>query len=153
MSRTVLAALATAAVALAAAASSAASPPVEISGDLIPTSATLVPGQEGANVVLDGVGTHAWTGSFTGTSSIAVELVVHPSGVSTFRATVTFTGTTPCGPATIRFLTTGSGRLPFLAGTAETIGPNDVRAELDVSVVLDPAHGAFVHYTGHVNCG
>lgn len=142
---------AVASIALAAAAPAAAAP-IQVSGDLVPTSATLVPTQLGANVVLDGVGTHAWTGGFIGTSSIEVELVVHPSGVSTFRGIATFTGTTPCGPATVRLITTGTGQLPFLTGRAETVGPNDVRAQLNVSLVLDPTRGAFVHYAGDVHC-
>jgi hypothetical protein len=150
--KTVAAAIATASLALVAAAPGIASPPIQVTGDLIPTTATLVPGQLGANFVLAGSGTHVWTGGLTGTSTIEVELVVHPSGVSTFRGDVTFAGSTPCGPATMRFITTGSGELPFLSGHAETIGPNDVRAELDVTLVLLPT-GAFVHYTGDVHCG
>jgi hypothetical protein len=150
--KTIATALATASIALAAAAPAAASQAIEVSGDLVPTSTTLAPREVGENLVLEGVGTHAWSGGLIGTSSIAVELVVHPSGVSTFRAVVTFTGNTPCGPATLSFVTTGSGELPLLAGHATTTGPDDVRAELDVSLVLLP-EGAYVHYTGDVHCG
>jgi hypothetical protein len=148
--------LVTASVGLAAAAPSAAAPSAEVSGDLVPTSATFHPGQVGDNLVLGFDGTHAWSGSFTGTSSIVGDLVIRPSGPATFRGIVTFTGNTPCGPATVRLITTGSGELPFLSGRAVTIGANDasesVHAQLDVSLLLLPT-GAFVHYTGDVHCG
>jgi hypothetical protein len=154
-SRRILAIAAAAALALGAAVPAAASPSGPVAGDLAPTSATFYPQMLGENSVLGFAGSHAWTGSFTGTSTMVGSLMQHPSGVATFRGVVTFTGSTPCGPASIRFVTTGSGELPFLTGRAVTIGADDasesVHAQLDVSLVLLPA-GAFVHYTGDVHC-
>jgi hypothetical protein len=108
-------------------------------------------------VIIAGSGTHAWTGSLTGSSVIDVHFVVHPSGIVTYQAFLTFTGTTPCGTGTVRLVSSGSGPFPGpITGQATTIDEADasvsLHAELDVVLFLTPG-GAVVTYSGDVRRG
>jgi hypothetical protein len=108
-------------------------------------------------MIFSGSGTHAWTGSLTGTSVIDVGLVVHPSGILTYQGFLTFTGTTPCGTGTVHLVSSGSGPFPGpITGQATTVDEADasvpLHAELDVVLFLTPA-GATGTYTGDVHCG
>jgi hypothetical protein len=134
----------------------AAATPSPASGSIVPTSAIFNPPRAAdGNLIIETSGTHAWTGTFTGTSTIDVRLVERDSGQATFQGFGTFTGSTPCGTGTMSFVTAGSGQLPFLTGRAVTIDQAaaslPVHANLNVSVVLTPL-GAFVTYSGDVHC-
>jgi hypothetical protein len=149
-------ALAASLLALAAAASATATPPSPVAGSAVPTSAIFSPPRTaGGNVFLEATGTHAWSGSFTGTSALAVRLVEHASGEASFQASGTFTGSTPCGTGTMSFTTEGSGQFPFFTGRLVTIDQADaslpIHADLEFTLVLTPI-GAFVSYTGDVHC-
>jgi len=152
--RIVVTALVAVSVALCAAAPVAASQVIAAQGNLVPTSATFSPPQPvGSDAVIRFTGTHEWSGSFTGTSMLSGFLVQHASGTAEFVAFGTFSGITPCGRATMRIVTWGSGQLPDFTGRAVMIGSGDdsVRANLHVDLVLSPT-GAFVNYSGDVRC-
>lgn len=149
--RIVATALAVGAAALCVVAPASADAAIPVHGQLAPTSATFYPKTVGSDLILGFTGTHAWTGSFTGTSTIVGYLVLHASGDADFRALITFKGSTPCGNRTVRFVAAGSGQLPFLSGRAISIDES-VRANWQVDLVLDPATGAFVDYSGDVRC-
>jgi hypothetical protein len=140
--------------ALSAAAPAAAGHVIAVQGSLVPTSATFsTPRPVGSDVVIGFTGTHQWSGSLIGTSTISGFLVQHQSGTADFLAFGTFSGITPCGRATMRFVTWGGGQLPTLTGRAIGIGTGDdsIRANLHVDLVLGPT-GAFVNYSGEVRC-
>jgi hypothetical protein len=105
--RLALVALAASSLGLAAVAPSRAAASIPVSGSVSPTSATLTPRIADGNVTLDGSGTHDWVGDLTGTSSIVVHLVEHSSGLITYQAFLTYTGTTPCGTGTVYFVSSG----------------------------------------------
>ena len=152
-----LAALLAASIALAAAAPSRATESIAVAGSAVPTSTALTARTADGNVILDGSGTHAWTGSLTGTSVIDVHLVVHSSGIVTYQGVLAFTGTTPCGMGTVHFVSSGSGPFPGpITGQVTTIdgaeGSVSLHANLDVVLFLTP-DGAFATYTGNVRCG
>ena len=151
-----VAALVAACTALAAAAPSSAAASIAVSGDVVPTSATLIPRFADGNVLIDGFGTHAWTGSFTGTSVVETHFVIHSSGLVTVQAFLTFSGSTPCGAGTVRFAAAADGPFPGpITGHAVTIGQGatsvPIHANLDLVLFLLPA-GAFVTYSGDVHC-
>jgi hypothetical protein len=130
---------------------------IPVGGSLSPTSAILVPRAAGENLVFDATGTHAWAGSFTGTSTIETHFVVHNLETLTYEGVVTFTGATPCGTGTVQFNVSGSGPFPGPAeGHAVTVDRDGstvaTHAHLDTSLILTPA-GAVVTYTGDVRCG
>lgn len=152
-----LAALAAAFLALAAAAPSGATGSVAVAGSAFPTTTNLDIRTADGNTLFSGSGTHAWTGSLTGTSVIDVHFVVHPSGGVTYQSFLTFTGSTPCGTGTVHLVSSGSGPFPGpIAGQATTIDQADssvpLHARLEVVLFLTPA-GAVATYTGDVRCG
>jgi hypothetical protein len=154
-----LSVIATAAVvaALAMAAPSGAGSSIAIAGSIVPTGATLTERAADGNVIIDAVGTHAWTGGFTGTSTVDVHFVIHSDGQVTYQGLITFTGTTPCGPGTIQLEDEGSGTFPGpLPGKFTTIDQGNstvaIHANGSNDLFLGPA-GAFGTYTGEVTCG
>jgi hypothetical protein len=154
--RLIVAALAALTVALAVAAPSDAARPASVSGSVAPTSANFYPTPlPDGNVLVGFTGTHAWTGSFTGTSTIEGQLLQTPTGQITYLAFVTFTGSTPCGYGTVSFISTGSGPLPGpVAGRTVTIdhtGSVRIHASLQTSLFLGP-QGASVTFTGNAHC-
>jgi hypothetical protein len=152
--RIMVTALVALSVGLCGAAPAAASHVIAAQGSLVPTSAIFSPPRlVGSDVVIGFTGTHQWSGSFTGTSTISGFLVQHPSGTAEFLGFATFSGITPCGRATVRVVTWGGGQLPKLTGRAVLIGvaENSVLANLQVDLLLGPT-GAFVNYSGDVRC-
>jgi hypothetical protein len=150
-------ALAAAALTLAVASPATATSSSPVAGNAVPTSATLTARTADGNVIIDGVGTHAWTGSFSGTSTVTTHFIEHPSGTLTFQGVITFTGTTPCGVGTLQFNAAGEGPLPGpISGHATTIDDANasvpIHAELNLVLFLTPA-GAVVSYTGDAHCG
>ena len=155
--RMVVAAVATLTVTLAVAAPSGAARSASVSGSVAPTSANFFPTPlPDGNVLVGFTGTHSWTGSFTGTSTIEGQLLETPTGQITYLAFITFTGSTPCGYGTVSFISTGSGPLPGpVAGRAATIdhaGSVPLRASLQTSLFLGQ-QGASVTFTGNARCG
>jgi len=145
------------ALALATAAPSGATGSIPVAGSAAPTSVSLTSTTAGGNVLIAGSGTHAWAGSLTGTSAIDVHFVVHPTGIVTYQGFLTFTGTTPCGAGTARFVSSGSGPFPGpIIGQLTTVDKADasipLHATLDIVLFLTPA-GAVATYTGEVQCG
>jgi hypothetical protein len=152
-----IAALAAAVFALAAAPPSGAAESITVAGSVVPTSAALTVRTADGNTLISGSGTHAWTGSLTGTSVIDVHFAVHPAGKVTYHGFLTFTGTTPCGTATVHLVSFGSGPFPGpITGHATTIeqagASVPLHAQLDVVLFLTP-DGAAVTYSGDVRCG
>ncbi len=150
-----LTALAAAAIALLPG-GAVAETPGPVSGSFVPTGGIFSPPRTAdGNLIIEAHGTHAWTGSFTGTSTVDVRIVERDSGQATFLGFATFTGSTPCGPGTMEFVTGGSGQLPFLTGRAVSIDQAaaslPVHANLNLSGVLTPL-GAFFTYSGDVHC-
>lgn len=148
---------AAAVVALVAVQSSSATTSIAGSGDLVPTSTALTSRTVGENVIFAGSGTHAWTGSLTGSSVIDVHFVLHPSGIVTYQGFTTFVGTTPCGSGTVQFTASGSGPFPGpITGHSTTsdqaAASVALHADLDTVLFLTPA-GAVVTYSGEVRCG
>lgn len=145
------------ALALAVAAPSGASSSIAVAGSITPTSGTLTERAADGNIVVDAVGTHAWTGDFTGTSTVDVHFIIHSDGQVTYQGQITFTGSTPCGPGTIHL--EGEGRGPFpgpLAGKLTTIDQGNatlaMHGNMSDVLFLGPA-GAFGTYSGDVTCG
>jgi hypothetical protein len=155
-----LAIIGTAALALALAAavpSGGANSSIAVAGSITPTSGTLTERAADGNIVVDAVGTHAWTGDFTGTSTVDVHFVIHSDGHVTYQGQITFTGSTPCGTGTIHLEGEGSGPFPGpLPGKLTTIdqGNSTVAMHGNVSDVLflGPT-GASGTYSGAVTCG
>jgi hypothetical protein len=144
-------------IGLAVAGRSAATSSIAVAGSAVPTSAALTARTADRNVIIAGSGTHAWTGSLTGTSAIDVRFVVHPAGILTYQGFLTFTGTTPCGTGTFHLASSGNGPFPGpITGHATTIDEADasvrLHADLEVVLFLTPV-GAVATYTGDVQCG
>jgi len=144
-------------LALLAAAPSGASSSISIAGSVTPTSGTLNERAADGNIVVDAVGTHAWTGGFTGTSTIDVHFVIHSDGQVTYQGLITFTGSTPCGTGTTQLEDEGSGTFPGpLPGNFTTIDQGHstvaLRANGSNVLFLGPT-GAFGTYSGEVTCG
>ena len=156
--RLIVTALAALTVTLAAAAPSSATQSAPVSGSVTPTSANFYPTPlPGGNVLVGFTGTHTWTGSFTGTSTIKGQLMQTATGQITYLAFITFTGSTPCGYGTVRFVTTGSAPLPGpVPGRAVTIDQADssvhIHASVQTVLFLGP-QGASVTFTGDAHCG
>src|SRR6266581_3582208 len=109
-------------IALGAAAPSGATASMSVSGSVTPTSAALSARTADGNVIFTGSGTHAWTGNLSGASEIDVHFVLHSSGLVTYQAFLTLTGTTPCGIGTVHFVSSGRGPFPGpITGQATTI--------------------------------
>ncbi len=145
------------AMALAAATPSGATPSIAVAGSALPTGATLSARTADGNLIIEGSGTHVWTGSLTGTSVIDVRFVVHSSGIVTYQGFLTFTGTTPCGTGTVQLVSSGNGPFPGpITGQATTVNEAEasvaLHARLDVELFLTP-FGAVATYTGDVHCG
>lgn len=144
-------------VGLTAAAPSGASSSISVAGSIAPTSATFNEQPADGNLVVDAVGTHSWTGSLVGTSTVTTHFVIHSDGRLTYQGHITFTGSTPCGTGTIDLENEGSGTFPGpLSGRLTTIdqGSSTLAMHLNGTSVLflGPA-GAFGTYTGEVTCG
>ncbi len=70
----------------------AAAPPVAVSGDWSWASTYVNPKNPGGNMFLVGTENSVWSGSFSGTSTDVLYVVVHRGGVVTARITASFSG-------------------------------------------------------------
>ena len=144
----------TAALTLVAAAPATAAPAGSASGTFTPVGQTLTVKTVDGYIFVHEIATHAWSGTLSGTSVLDVRFVVDPSGFLTYAGLGTFTGTTPCGAGTVRFLTAGSGPVPGpIDGIADWF-PGSVPLHGSVRVVLSltAAQNAVGTYTGRFSC-
>jgi hypothetical protein len=86
-----------------------ASPPMPASGTF--TTASILSfdlvRSAGGNDFIDVIGTTAWTGTFSGTSTEVTTLIFHPTGDVTLHAISTFVGTVNGVAGTVTFEVTG----------------------------------------------
>jgi hypothetical protein len=153
-----LTALTATAVALVAAVPSPASSSIAVAGGAVPTSTTFTSVRSAdGNTLVEGFGTHAWTGDLAGTSTVNIHFVIHSDGQLTYQGFGTFTGTTPCGTGTFDVVASGSGPFPGPA-SGKIVTVNDakesvaIHMQLNTVLFLTPA-GAVFTYSGDVRCG
>jgi nitrous oxidase accessory protein NosD len=102
--RLLLLAACAAAVSAAAVTSAVASPPQAISGNVTYLSSSFNDITfEGGNLIIDLSATVAYTGTFTGTSTLHGTLILHPDGTSNAHDVEVFTGTVDGVPGTVTF--------------------------------------------------
>ncbi len=143
--------------ALVVASPAAARVSTTVAGTAVPTSASFAARVAGDNVLIDATGTHAWAGSFVGTSTITTHFVEHADGTLDFQGFITFTGSTPCGTGTVTFNAAGQGAFPGpISGHMTAIDQAgdsvSLHANLNLVLFLTPA-GAVASYSGDVACG
>ena len=100
----------------------AASPPTTASGTIGNTIATFnsVRGA-GGNLIIDLSATAAYTGTFSGTSTINGVLIIHPDGSANFHDVEVFTGTVNGVAGTVTFDLTGSNDSSLAVHATATI--------------------------------
>jgi hypothetical protein len=105
--RPLLVALA-AAAAMVATTGAAGAPPTHASGTVGNTSATFTSIRDaGPNVIIELTATAAYTGTFSGTSTIEGTLIVHADGSASFHDVEVFTGTVNGVAGTVTFALNG----------------------------------------------
>jgi hypothetical protein len=111
-----------AAVALGAAPGAAASPPTPAAGTVGNTSATFnsIRTADG-NLIVDLSATAAYTGTFSGTSTLHGILIIHADGSANFHDIETFTGTVNGVPGTVTFNLNGSNDAALVVHATATI--------------------------------
>src|SRR5512133_222455 len=96
-------------LAAVATSSAAASPPISASGSLTYPSATFNSIHlDGGNTIIDLSATVAYTGTFSGTSTLHGTLIFHANGTANFHDIETFTGTVNGVAGTVTFNLNGS---------------------------------------------
>jgi hypothetical protein len=107
-----------------------AAPPTEASGTFTTTSATLnIIREAGGNTIIDLTSTVAYTGTFTGTSTVHGILIFHSDGVgaqfppwrANFHDVEVFTGTVNGVPGTVTFNLNGSNDPAAAVKATDTI--------------------------------
>jgi hypothetical protein len=144
----------TAALTLVAAAPAAAAPSGSAAGSFTAVGQSLTVRTVDGYTFVHEIATHAWSGTIVGSSVLDVRFVASPSGFLRYVGTGTFTGTTPCGVGTARFLTTGSGPVPGpIDGIAAWVaGSVPFHANLDVVLSLTAEQNATGTYSGTFRC-
>jgi hypothetical protein len=147
----------TALLALVAATGAAAEPPTAASGTVVTTSATFNSVRPaGSNLIVDLSGTAAYTGTFTGTSTLQGILVIRSDGSATFHDVETFTGTVNDVPGTLTFELNGSNDSALVVhATATLISASGGLAGLhgvlhEVGTVVIPT-GPLNTYSGQIH--
>jgi len=127
-------------VAIVATTAAAASPPTLASGTVGNTSASFnsVRAADG-NLIVELTATAAYTGTFTGTSTINGRLIVHADGSASFHDVEIFTGTVNGVPGTVTFELNGSNDAALEVQATATI--------IDASGELAGLHGV-LHEVG-----
>jgi Protein of unknown function (DUF3224) len=145
----------------------AASPPTEASGTFTTTSATFNSMREvGGNTIIDLSSTIAYTGTFTGTSTVHGLLIFHSDGVgpqfppwrANFHDVEIFTGTVNGVPGTVTFNLNGSsdpsgavkGTDTIVSATGELAGLHGVLSQVGK---IETPSGPFGTYTGQIQFG
>jgi hypothetical protein len=156
-----------AAIALVATSGAAASPPTPASGTSTTTSATFNSMREvGGNTIIDLSSTIAYTGTFTGTSTVHGILIFHSDGVgaqfppwrANFHDVEVFTGTVNGVPGTVTFNLNGSndpsgavkGTYTIVSATGELAGLHGVLSQVGK---IETPSGPFGTYTGQIQFG
>jgi hypothetical protein len=156
-----------AAIALVATSGAAASPPTPASGTSTTTSATFNSMREvGGNTIIDLSSTIAYTGTFTGTSTVNGLLIFHSDGVgpqfppwrANFHDVEIFTGTVNGVPGTVTFNLKGSsdpsgavkGTYTIVSATGELAGLHGVLSQVGK---IETPSGPFGTYTGQIQFG
>ena len=131
----------------------AASPPISASGTLTYQSATFNSIRSaGGNTIIDLSATVAYTGTFSGTSTLHGTLILHPNGTANFHDVETFTGT-------VTFNLNGSSDAANVVSATDVIlGASGDLAGLhgvltEAAVVLNPAVGPVGTYSGQIELG
>ena len=129
-------------VAIVATTAAAASPPTLASGTVGNTSASFnsVRAADG-NLIVELTATAAYTGTFTGTSTINGRLIVHADGSASFHDVEIFIGTVNVAPGTVTFELNGSNDAALEVQATATI--------IDASGELAGLHGV-LHEVGTV---
>ena len=138
-----------------------ASPPISASGTLTYQSATFNSIRSaGGNTIIDLSATVAYTGTFSGTSTLHGTLILHPNGTANFHDVETFTGTVNGVPGTVTFNLLGKGNIVTgtYEGTQVIIGATGALAGLhgvlrQVGTVPTAAQGPLGTYTGRLQAG
>jgi Protein of unknown function (DUF3224) len=155
-----------AAVALVAVPGAAASAPTEATGTFTTTSATFNSMREvGGNTIIDLTSTVAYTGTFTGTSTVHGILIFHSDGVgaqfppwrANFHDVEVFTGTVNGVPGTVTFNLNGSSDPTAAVKATDTIvsATGDLaglRGVLSQDGTVGPG-GPVGTYTGQIQFG
>jgi hypothetical protein len=155
-----------AAVALVPVPGAAASPPTEASGTFTTTSATFNSMREvGGNTIIDLTSTVAYTGTFTGTSTVHGILIFHSDGIgaqfppwrANFHDVEVFTGTVNGAPGTVTFNLNGSSDPAAAVKATDTIvsATGDLaglRGVLSQDGTVGPG-GPVGTYTGQIQFG
>jgi hypothetical protein len=156
-----------AAIALVATSGAAASPPTPASGTFTTTSATFNSMREaGGNTIIDLSSTIAYTGTFTGTSTVHGLLIFHSDGVGpqfppwrgNFHDVEIFTGTVNGVPGTVTFNLKGSNdpsgavkaTYTIVSATGELAGLHGVLSQVGK---IETPSGPFGTYTGQIHFG
>jgi hypothetical protein len=129
-------------VAMVAAGGAAASPPSTASGTIANTTATFNSVRSaGGNLIIDLSATAAYTGTFSGTSTLHGVLIIHPDGSANFHDVEVFTGTVNGVAGTVTFDLTGRND--------SSLAVDETRTIIDAGGGLDGLHGV-LHETGVV---
>jgi hypothetical protein len=145
----------------------AASPPTDASGTFTTTSATFNSMREvGGNTIIDLSSTIAYTGTFTGTSTVHGLLIFHSGGTgvqfppwrANFHDVEIFTGTVNGVPGTVTFNIKGSndpsgavkGTYTIVSATGELAGLHGVLSQVGK---IETPSGPFGTYTGQIQLG
>jgi len=143
-----------------AAGGATASPPTSANGTLTYQGATFNSvRQAGGNIIIDLSATVAYTGTFTGTSTLHGTLIFHTNGTANFHDVETFTGTVNGVPGTVTFNLDGSSDTAavvsatdvIVSASGELAGLHGVLSE--AAVVYDPAIGPVGTYSGQIEFG
>ncbi len=155
--RTILVALAVLlAVAGAAATGAAAAPPVADGTFTYTSSAFTNVRMVGPDTFIELTATVAYTGTFSGTSTVRGNLIIHADGSANFYDIETFTGTVNGVSGIVTFYLAGSGPAGEYQATAIVVHGTgalaNLRGELhQVGVVPDKEKGPFGTYTGKIH--
>jgi hypothetical protein len=156
-----------AAIALLATSGAAASPPTVASGTFTTTSATFNSTREaGGNTIIDVSATLAYTGTFTGTSTLHGLLIFHSDGVgpqfppwrANFHSVEIFTGTVNGVPGTVTFNLNGSNdpsgaikaTYTIVSATGGLAGLHGVLSQVGK---IETPSGPFGTYSGQIQFG
>jgi hypothetical protein len=133
-----------------------ASPPTPASGTVGNTSATFNSVRvAGANLIIELSATAAYTGTFSGTSTLHGTLIIHADGSAEFHDIETFTGTVNGVPGTVTFNLNGSNDAELVYhATATIVGATGDLAGLhgvlhEAGTVVIPT-GPVGTYTGQI---
>jgi hypothetical protein len=157
LTRSVLVPLATL-LAASAITTAQAAPPLAASGTLTYLSAvfTDVRAAGGNTIIADNTDTVAYTGTFSGTSTVQGRLIFHPDGSATAEDTETFTGTVNGIPGTVTLRLTGGGPAGLFRGTDVILSATGALAGLhgvlDEVGTIGP-NGPMGTYTGSIQVG